>query len=244
MILSLSIIFFISGLIKGIIGMGLPTISLLLLTLFLDLSTAITLIIIPSLITNLWQGIFGKFLKELISEFWLYLIISGTFVFLGTIFFETSEQKITTFLLSIIITFYSFLVLKGSVFKIEKLNLNLTKFIVFLSNGFLTGATGSLLFPGVFFFQSLQFEKSKLIQALGIHFTILTFFLGISKLYFISYLTLELSYFSIISCIAAFFGMFVGTIISSKIEERLFKRIFLYSLIIIGFLISIKIIVI
>tara|TARA_Y100001970_G_scaffold293318_1_gene439307 strand:+ start:3001 stop:3675 length:675 start_codon:yes stop_codon:yes gene_type:complete len=224
--------------------MGLPTISLLLLTLFLDLSTAISLIIIPSLITNLWQSIFGKFLKELILEYWLYFIISGTFVFLGTIFFEAIDQKIVTFLLSIIIIFYSFLVLKGSVFKIEKLNLSLTKFIVFISNGFLTGATGSLLLPGVFFFQSLQFEKGKLIQALGIHFTILTFFLGISKLYFISYLTLELSYFSIISCIAAFFGMFVGNIISSKIEEKLFKRVFLYSLIVIGFLISIKIIVI
>ena len=222
--------------------MGLPTISLLLLTLFLDLSTAISLIIIPSLITNLWQSIFGKFLRELISEFWLYFIVSGTFVFLGTIFFETLDQKITTFLLSIIIIFYSFLVLKGNVFKIEKSNLSLTKFIVFLSNGFLTGATGSLLLPGVFFFQSLQFEKRKLMQVLGIHFTVLTFFLGISKLYFISYLTLELSYFSIISCIAAFFGMFIGNIISSKIEEKIFKRVFLYSLIVIGFLILIKII--
>ena len=224
--------------------MGLPTISLLLLTLFLDLNTAITLIIIPSLITNLWQSIFGKFLKELISEFWLFFLISGIFVFLGTNFFEFIDKKISTFLLSAIIVFYSFLTLRKSKFNIEKLNINLIKLIVFSSNGFFTGATGSLLLPGVLFFQSLKFEKRKLIQALGIHFTTLTFFLGLSKLYYFSYLTLELSYFSLISCITAFLGMLMGNLISSKIEEKLFKKIFLYSLIIIGALISIKIIII
>ena len=228
--------------------MGLPTISLLLLTLFLDLNTAINLIIIPSLITNLWQSIFGKFLKELISEFWLFFLISGIFVFLGTNFFEFIDKKISTFLLSAIILFYSFFILRKSKFDIEKLNLklnlNLIKLIVFSSNGFFTGATGSLLLPGVLFFQSLKFEKRKLIQALGIHFTMLTFFLGLSKLYYFSYLTLELSYFSLISCITAFLGMLMGNLISSKIEEKLFKKIFLYSLIIIGALISIKIIII
>ena len=224
--------------------MGLPTISLLLLTLFLDLNTAITLIIIPSLITNLWQSIVGKFLKELISEFWLFFLISGIFVFLGTNFFEFTDKKISTFLLSAIIVFYSFFILRKSKFNIEKLNLNLIKLIVFSSNGFFTGVTGSLLLPGVLFFQSLKFEKRKLIQALGIHFTTLTFFLGLSKLYYFSYLTLELSYFSLISCITAFLGMLIGSLISSKIEEKLFKKIFLYSLIIIGALISIKIIII
>ena len=224
--------------------MGLPTISLLLLTLFLDLNTAITLIIIPSLITNLWQSIVGKFLKELISEFWLFFLISGVFVFLGTSFFEFIDKKISTFLLSAIIVFYSFFILRKNKFNIEKLNINLIKLIVFSSNGFFTGATGSLLLPGVLFFQSLKFEKRKLIQALGIHFTMLTFFLGLSKLYYFSYLTLELSYFSLISCITAFLGMLIGSLISSKIEEKLFKKIFLYSLIIIGALISIKIIII
>ena len=243
LILYLSIIFFISGIVKGIIGMGLPTISLLLLSLFLDINTAIILIIIPSLITNILQGFYGKYLKELITEYWSFFLISGFFVYFGTMFFEALNLTTTTLLLSLVIIFYSLFALSGKVFSPDKINSPLIKSVVFSSNGFFTGITGSLIFPGVFFFQALKFNREKLIQALGIHFTLLTLFLGLSKFYFYSYLTLKFSQLSIISCIAAFTGMFLGNLISKKIEENFFKRLFLYSLIIIGFLLTIKVLI-
>ena len=242
-ILHILIIFLFSGVVKGVIGMGLPTISLLLLTLFIDLNTAITLIIIPSLVTNFLQGIYGNFLKELITEYWSFFLISGFFVFFGTVFFEALNLTTTTLLLSLVIIFYSLFALSGKVFSADKINNPFIKSIVFSSNGFFTGITGSLIFPGVFFFQALQFNREKLIQALGIHFTLLTLFLGLSKFYFHSYLALKFSHLSIISCIAAFTGMFLGNLISKKIEENLFKRLFLYSLIIIGFLLTIKVLI-
>ena len=243
LILYLSIIFFISGIVKGIIGMGLPTISLLLLSLFLDINTAIILIIIPSLITNILQGFYGKYLKELITEYWSFFLISGFFVFFGTVFFEALNLTTTTLILSLVIIFYSLFALSGKVFSADKINNPFIKSVVFSSNGFFTGITGSLIFPGVFFFQALQFNREKLIQALGIHFTLLTLFLGLSKFYFHSFLTLKFSHLSIISCIAAFTGMFLGNLISMKIEENLFKRLFLYSLIVIGFLLTIKVLI-
>ena len=243
LILYLSIIFFISGIVKGIIGMGLPTISLLLLSLFLDINTAIILIIIPSLITNILQGFYGKYLKELITEYWSFFLISGFFVYFGTMFFEALNLTTTTLLLSLVIIFYSLFALSGKVFSADKINNPLIKSVVFSSNGFFTGITGSLIFPGVFFFQALQFNREKLIQALGIHFTLLTLFLGLSKFYFYSYLTLKFSHLSIVSCIAAFTGMFLGNLISKKIKENLFKKIFLYSLIMIGFLLTIKVLI-
>ena len=101
-ILHILIIFLFSGVVKGVIGMGLPTISLLLLTLFIDLNTAITLIIIPSLVTNFLQGFYGNFLKELITEYWFFFLISGFFVFFGTVFFEALNLTITTSLLSLV----------------------------------------------------------------------------------------------------------------------------------------------
>ena len=67
--------------------MGLPTISLVVLTLILDIETAITMIVIPSFVTNLWQAVTGKYLRELIREFWFYLILSGLSVYVGTSLF-------------------------------------------------------------------------------------------------------------------------------------------------------------
>ena len=101
--------------------------------------------------------------------------------------------------------------------------------------------TGSLIIPGVFYFQSLDFNKEKLIQALGIHFSVLTLFLGLSKSYNNYYLTQDLLFASFISCIFAFFGMYVGNNIGRKINETKFKSLFMLSLIILGILLALKI---
>ena len=236
----LLIIFTISGLVKGIVGMGLPTISLLLLTLLTDINTAISLIIIPSLATNLFQGFLGKYFKKLVVEFWFFFIISGLFVYLGTIVFLKINFQISTLLLSISIILYSFIVLIKKNFSIKNTKSTLLRLIVFSTNGILTGTTGSLIIPGVFYFQALGLNKEKLIQALGLHFSVLTLALGLSKLSINNYFSQDLLFGSLISCFFAFSGMYVGSIIRSKIDENLFKNLFIFSLIILGFLIALK----
>jgi uncharacterized membrane protein YfcA len=47
--------FFIAGAVKGVIGLGLPMVSLGLLTVALDLHTAMALLVVPSFVTNLWS---------------------------------------------------------------------------------------------------------------------------------------------------------------------------------------------
>ena len=220
--------------------MGLPTISLVLLTLILDIETAITMIVIPSFITNLWQAINGKHLRDLIKEFWFYLILSSLSVYLGTFLFFNISNNISTSILALIIILYSTLVLLGKTFSIKHENLLFIKPFVFSSNGILAGFTGSLIVPGVFFFQSLNYRKEKLLQALGIHFTILSLFLGFSKNYYRTSFDFEIVLLSLSSTVFAFIGMFLGGKILKTINETLFRKIFLYSLLIIGILILIK----
>ncbi len=221
--------------------MGLPTVSLLLLTLFTDLNTAISLIIIPSLVTNIFQGVFGRHLKELIIEFWIFFLVSGVFVYIGTFIFLKISVVISTILLSLLIIIYSCMVLLKKNITINNKNSLLAKSLVFSSNGVLTGMTGSLLLPGVFYFQALNFKKEKFIQALGLHFTILSLFLGLSKTHYNHYLTKELLFISFLSCFFAFIGMYVGNYLTKNINEKTFKKVFLFSLIILGILLTIKI---
>ncbi|MDP6830567.1 MAG: sulfite exporter TauE/SafE family protein, partial [Alphaproteobacteria bacterium] len=51
--------FLIAGGVKGVIGLGLPTVSLALLSVLFDLPSAMALLLVPSFITNLWQGVVG-----------------------------------------------------------------------------------------------------------------------------------------------------------------------------------------
>ncbi|MCH1998194.1 TSUP family transporter, partial [Achromobacter xylosoxidans] len=49
-------VFVLAGVVKGVVGLGLPTISMAMLALIMAPAQAAALLIVPSLITNLWQA--------------------------------------------------------------------------------------------------------------------------------------------------------------------------------------------
>ena len=53
--LIVTLIFISAGMVKGITGMGLPTVAMGLLGSMMPLSMAVSLLFIPALVTNLWQ---------------------------------------------------------------------------------------------------------------------------------------------------------------------------------------------
>ena len=48
-------VFIAAGIVKGVVGLGLPTLSMALLALAMALAQAAALLILPSLVTNVWQ---------------------------------------------------------------------------------------------------------------------------------------------------------------------------------------------
>lgn len=52
-------VFLLAGIVKGVIGLGLPTIAMGLLSTSMEPAAAASLLIIPSLITNIWQLLIG-----------------------------------------------------------------------------------------------------------------------------------------------------------------------------------------
>ena len=49
------LIFVLAGLTKGVLGLGLPTVAISLLALLMTPAEAAALLLIPSLLTNVWQ---------------------------------------------------------------------------------------------------------------------------------------------------------------------------------------------
>ncbi|MCP6725802.1 sulfite exporter TauE/SafE family protein, partial [Klebsiella pneumoniae] len=72
--------FILAGFVKGILGQGLPTVAVGLLSLIMSPGEAAALIVIPALLTNIWQAWFGPSFVPLIRRLWPTLLAS----FLGT----------------------------------------------------------------------------------------------------------------------------------------------------------------
>ena len=73
-LLLIAAIFVLAGFVKGVVGLGLPTVSLGLLTATLGLKEAMALMLIPSFATNVWQGAVGGYFTAAMRRLWTLLV--------------------------------------------------------------------------------------------------------------------------------------------------------------------------
>src|ERR1700726_4095097 len=69
-----------AGFVKGVVGLGLPAISMGLLALVMPPADAASILILPTVATNIWQMAAGPSLKPVIVRLWPLLLggIGGT----------------------------------------------------------------------------------------------------------------------------------------------------------------------
>src|ERR1700754_4985690 len=66
----LGVVFLLAGLVKGVIGLGLPTVSMGLLAVTMPPGQAIAIVIVPAIVTNIWQTFGGPYLRDIIRRLW------------------------------------------------------------------------------------------------------------------------------------------------------------------------------
>ena len=75
------IVYLLCGIIKGTIGFGMPTVSISLLIFFIDIKIIIALILIPTIIVNVYQLSRGGNFKKIFDETKFFLFFSTLFIF-------------------------------------------------------------------------------------------------------------------------------------------------------------------
>ena len=86
--------FFIGGFVKGVVGLGLPTISLAALTATLGLHPAMALVLAPSLATNLLQATRGGHGKAVVRRLWPYLLAAALGIWLGVRILVVTDRRV------------------------------------------------------------------------------------------------------------------------------------------------------
>ena len=75
--------FLLAGGVKGVIGLGLPTVSLAILTATVGLQPGMALLLVPSFVTNLWQAVVGGNFVEILKRTWFFLLMATVTVWIG-----------------------------------------------------------------------------------------------------------------------------------------------------------------
>src|SRR4051812_17336683 len=71
-------VFALAGFVKGVIGLGLPTVSIGLLAVAMPPAHALAIVIVPAIVTNIWQTFVGPYLRDIMRRLWP--MLAGTLV--------------------------------------------------------------------------------------------------------------------------------------------------------------------
>ena len=226
-------VFFLAGGVKGVVGLGMPSIALGLLSAVLDLRIAMALVIAPTLLTNLWQAAVGGHGVEIIRRSWAFLIMATGCVWIGTGALIRTDPELLTALLGGLLMTYGGANLAGWRMRVPARHELWAGPVAGAANGVLTGMTGSSVVPGVMFLQAIGLPKDKLVQAMGLLFTLSTVALGLA-LHGHGLITQELGLVSIMAFVPALIGMAAGRQVRRQLSEKRFRQVFFGALGLLG----------
>ena len=232
-VILIGLTFVLAGIVKGVTGMGLPTVAIGLLGLTMAPADAAALLVIPSLVTNVWQ--FGAGPHRLKTARRLATMLVAIFIatWLAAGFIAGSGAADATTALGGALILYAMVGLAKIQLAVPRRAEPWLSPVIGAVTGCVTGATGVFVIPAVPYIQALGLEKDELVQALGLSFTVSTIALAAGLA---SHDALHLSAIgtSAICTVPALLGMMAGQWVRSRVNPATFRLLFFIGLLILG----------
>lgn len=226
-------VFLLAGVVKGVVGMGLPTVAVGLLALWMAPAEAAALLIVPSLVTNVWQMRPWGRLAPMLRRLWPMQagVVAGTLA--GAWCFGAPVGTWAPVALGLALIAYAGWSLSGKRLSVPPETERALGPVVGAVTGLVTAATGVFVVPAVPYLQALRCSSDELIQAMGISFTVSTLALaaGLQMGGAGSGAAWALSLWMLLPALA---GMALGTALRRRLSPPLFRRCFLFGLLLLG----------
>lgn len=227
------VVFLLAGTVKGLVGLGLPTIVIAFTTLVLPLTESIAMIALPTIFTNLWQAAVGGNFWRILRRQWP-LIVPLAVVLYVTMWLVGQKGPNWAFIvLATVLIVYSGLGLLRIRLHIHTdLEKPLAPVIGVIS-GFVAGVVGVPIIPLMPYLQGLDIKPSELVQTLGVVLCATSLTLTSSLLFF-GLLDGPRAIVSAAAVIPALAGMWVGQQVRLRLSVEQFRLAVFWALLLTG----------
>lgn len=232
-ILFIGLVFLVAGWVKGVVGMGLPTVAMGALAVVMPPVQAAALLVLPSMVTNIWQFITGPAKMRVMVRLATMMLCLCAGTAIGIHFLTSGSSRWPSIALGAVLALYALLALFLPKFIVPPHLEHRLSPLVGVITGILTGATGVFVVPAVPYLSALGLSKDELVQALGFSFTVATIALALGlglKNSFSSHALIS----SLFAVVPALIGMFIGRHTRDRINPAAFRKWFLLAMLLLG----------
>lgn len=226
-------VFLLAGFVKGVVGLGLPTVSMGLLAVTMAPSQALAIVIVPAVVTNIWQTFVGPYLRDILRRLWPLLVGTALGIWLNRGSLTGAYAAYVPIALGVLLVIYAVIGLGKFAFALAQRHEKWVGGIVGLVTGLISAATGVQVIPSMPFLQAIGMEKDELVQALGVFFTVATMMLTVN-LTSSGLLSAATAVPGAVAMACSFAGMFTGQAVRSRMPADAFRRWFLVAMIVLG----------
>ena len=237
--LVLTAAFLAAGFVKGVLGMGLPTVAMGLLGIVFAPVQAAALLLAPNFVLNVWQAATGPGLGRLARRLWSFGVGVGAGIWMGAGVLTSPNARLAAVCLGVVVALYGCLGFVRARLRVPPRHEPWLSPLVGVITGAVTGATGVFVIPGVPYIQALGFEKEELIQALALAFLVSCLALG-AALVLRGAVTLALAAGSVAALAPAMAGMLLGQKVRLRISAAAFRRAFFAGMIVLGVYLALR----
>jgi len=225
--------FLLGGVVKGVLGLGLPLTSVAVMSSVLDLRIAVPLLVIPITATNLFQAVRGGHMKAILQRYWPMLTASALGVWAGTYVFYRVDTSFLLIALGLVVCIYSAINLFAIRIRLAETTIPFWSPIIGAFSGLLSGTTGSLGVPIAIYLQALGLTKDIFVQALGIQFLLTgtMWMVALIQQGGLNTANLPVSAMALLPAIA---GMAAGAWLRRRISEERFRTALYILLLLVG----------
>ncbi len=214
--------FLLAGGVKGVVGLGLPTVSVALLSAAFGIEAALPLLVIPSFVTNVWQGAIGGHATALCRRFGIALAIIPITTWIGYHYIFAAAPEAMNRALGAALLIYAGLGLRTAKWSVPMRAEPALTPLVGAFNGLVTGVTGTFVVPIVMYLEALGLDRDEMVQMMGITFSISTAALAGVLMWHGAY-RIDAGLVSAAAVAPAILGMMVGARLRARLTPATFR---------------------
>jgi len=226
-------VYILAGLVKGTIGIGLPTTAVSLMAQVTDARSAVILVIIPMFVTNVWQVIRCGQVAWVVQKFWRLALTMTVGIGFFALFASAISVSFMTLALGLVVSLFAIVNLAKDIPALPEKFDSIAQIISGTSAGVIGGIAGVWSPPMMIYLASKKLSKEQFLSTVGLLLLLGSTALGLGYLQ-AGIMSIESSGLSAILVIPAMIGFVFGEKIRELMSGDGFHRAVLIFFLLMG----------